>query len=96
MEANTFLLPITEGCTHNSCMFCNMYQDIPFRMLSRSEVEEYLWEVKQSQILINDLSFTIISEHRITLPCMEVIGASDAEEAGNIMKVSLEKLTRSL
>ncbi len=25
VEANTFLLPITEGCTHNSCTFCNMY-----------------------------------------------------------------------
>lgn len=48
IEANTFLLPITEGCTHNSCRFCNMYQDIPFRMLSLSEVEEYLREVKNS------------------------------------------------
>ncbi len=25
VEANTFLLPITEGCTHNSCTFCNMF-----------------------------------------------------------------------
>ena len=47
VEANTFLLPITEGCTHNSCTFCNMYKDIPFRMLSICEVEEYLREVKQ-------------------------------------------------
>ncbi|MBO5491121.1 MAG: radical SAM protein [Desulfovibrio sp.] len=47
IEANTFLLPITEGCTHNSCTFCNMYQDIPFRMLPISEVEEYLLEVTQ-------------------------------------------------
>ena len=48
VEADTFLLPITEGCTHNSCTFCNMYRDVPFRMLSLSEVEEYLQEVKQS------------------------------------------------
>ncbi len=48
VEANTFLLPIKEGCTHNSCSFCNMYQDIPFRMLPLSEVEEYLQEVKNS------------------------------------------------
>ena len=44
VEANTFLLPITEGCTHNRCTFCNMYQDIPFRMLSLSEAEDYLRE----------------------------------------------------
>ncbi len=46
VEANTFLLPITEGCTHNSCSFCNMYQDIPFRMWTLAEVEQYLQEVR--------------------------------------------------
>ena len=45
IEAETFLLPITEGCTHNSCSFCNMYQGIPFRMLPLTEVEAYLQEV---------------------------------------------------
>ncbi|MBR2854945.1 MAG: radical SAM protein [Clostridia bacterium] len=48
VEATTFLLPVTEGCTHNSCSFCNMYQDIPFRMLPLDEVEEYLQEVRRS------------------------------------------------
>ena len=47
VEANTFLLSITEGCTHNRCSFCNMYQGIPFRMLPLNEVEAYLQEVKQ-------------------------------------------------
>ena len=42
IEADTLLLPITEGCSHNSCAFCNMYQGIPFRMLSLEEVEERL------------------------------------------------------
>ena len=50
VEANTFLLPITEGCTHNSCTFCNMYQDSPFRMLSLSEVllmlDVLTWSIK--------------------------------------------------
>lgn len=42
IEAQSFLVPITEGCTHNTCTFCNMYEGIPFRMLPLYEVEEYL------------------------------------------------------
>lgn len=44
VEANTFLLPVTEGCTHNQCRFCSMYKDVPFRMVDLSEMEEYLKE----------------------------------------------------
>lgn len=40
------LLEITQGCTHNSCTVCNMYQNIPFRMLALSEIEEYLQQTK--------------------------------------------------
>ena len=48
VEADTFLIPVTEGCTHNSCSFCNMYQGVPFRMLSLAEIEEFLREVRRS------------------------------------------------
>lgn len=45
IEANTVLIPITEGCSHNSCTFCNMYRGISFRAWSLSEIEEYLSEL---------------------------------------------------
>ena len=48
IEASTFLIPITEGCSHNNCSFCNMYRDIPFHMLPLSYVEEYLKNVRQN------------------------------------------------
>lgn len=44
VEASTFLLPVTEGCTHNQCRFCSMYKGVPFRMVDLSEIEEYLKE----------------------------------------------------
>ena len=47
IEANTFLVPVTEGCTHNSCTFCSMYKDIPFRMISLEEIEGFLKEVRE-------------------------------------------------
>ncbi len=48
LESDTFLLPVTEGCTHNGCTFCNMYQDVSFRMLPLPELEESLREARQS------------------------------------------------
>jgi radical SAM superfamily enzyme YgiQ (UPF0313 family) len=48
VEAGTFLVPITEGCTHNGCTFCNMYQSVGFRMLPLEYVEEYLRQVRCS------------------------------------------------
>ena len=45
IEANTFLLPVTEGCTHNCCTFCNMYDGIPFRMWNLDRIEEYMKEI---------------------------------------------------
>jgi len=44
VEADTFLLPVTEGCTHNKCRFCSMYKDIPFRMINLPDIELYLKE----------------------------------------------------
>ncbi len=48
IEADTFLLPVTEGCTHNSCTFCNMYRDVPFRMLPMTDLEDFLGEVQRA------------------------------------------------
>ena len=47
IEAYTLLLPVTEGCSHNSCRFCNMYKDIKFRMLSEAEIENWLKEIRK-------------------------------------------------
>ena len=48
VEANTLLLPVTEGCTHNKCRFCNMYKDIPFRKLKDEEICAWLSDVRTS------------------------------------------------
>ena len=47
IEANTFLIPLTEGCSHNSCHFCSMYKDVPFRMWPTADVEAYMKGAKE-------------------------------------------------
>ena len=37
-EANSFILRVTIGCSHNACTFCAMYKDVKFRIRSFEEV----------------------------------------------------------
>lgn len=41
-ELNTFLLPVTRGCSYNQCAFCSMYKDILYSEVSLHEIEGIL------------------------------------------------------
>ena len=41
-EANSLILRVTIGCSHNACTFCNMYRDVKFRIRDTAEMEELI------------------------------------------------------
>jgi len=41
-EANSYILQVTYGCSHNRCTFCGTYADKPFRARPIQEVLEYV------------------------------------------------------
>lgn len=45
------LIQITQSCTHNSCKFCTMYRDVPFRMQPMEWIEE---DMRELQVLAPD------------------------------------------
>lgn len=47
-EASSLLLEVTAGCTHHSCKFCTLYNDLPFkfRMSPLENVESDLQEAQ--------------------------------------------------
>lgn len=45
-EANSLLLQVTTGCSHNKCSFCTMYRDTPFSVESMEQIEKDLAEAR--------------------------------------------------
>ncbi len=41
-EMNTFLIPVTTGCSYNKCAFCSMYKDENYKEVSLKEIEKQL------------------------------------------------------
>ena len=37
-EANSFILRVTIGCSHNRCTYCNMYRSVEFRVRTMDEI----------------------------------------------------------
>jgi radical SAM superfamily enzyme YgiQ (UPF0313 family) len=54
-EANSFLLPVTVGCSHNKCTFCGTYPDVKFRVRHLEDItrdidqiaKNYSWSLKR-------------------------------------------------
>ncbi|MCI9332026.1 MAG: radical SAM protein [Oscillibacter sp.] len=52
-EADSLLLQATAGCTHHSCKFCTLYEDLPFRF-RMSPLGEIEADLREAQIWSTD------------------------------------------
>ena len=54
-EANSFLLPVTIGCSHNRCTFCGTYLGVKFRIRPLKDIKKdidsaaqnYSWSLRR-------------------------------------------------
>lgn len=47
-EADSLLLQVTVGCSHNRCTFCTMYRQVDFQTESIEQIEKDLWEARDA------------------------------------------------
>jgi len=47
-EANSFLLPVTIGCSHNECTFCRTYIGVKFRIRHLEDIKQDIDKVAQN------------------------------------------------
>lgn len=104
LEASTVLLQVTQGCSHNACTFCTMYEGIPFKVDALEVIEADLKEAKATygyldRIFVENgdpfvLSFERLKEIgeliRHYFPEMKTI--STYANIRNLKKKSLEEL----
>lgn len=76
-EANSIILQVTTGCSHNKCTFCGAYKDQPFAIKDLSVVKEDLQFAKdhcrkQKRLFLADGDVLILSQKRLIALLSEV------------------------
>ncbi len=103
-EADSYILQVTYGCSHNRCTFCGTYLDKPFRSRETSQVMEDI-ELAASVIpntrcvFLADGDALVLSAKRLeaildalrrAFPRLERVGIY--ANAGNLLRKSLAEL----
>jgi radical SAM superfamily enzyme YgiQ (UPF0313 family) len=76
-EAESLILQVSIGCSHNKCTFCGSFKDKKFRLRSFDEVKEDVEEAKQfaryiKKVFIADGDALIIPQKKL-IPVIELI-----------------------
>ena len=76
-EADSLILQVTIGCSHNKCTFCGSYRDKKFRVRTFEEIAEDVREAKQyaryiKKVFLADGDALIIPQKRL-LPIVQLV-----------------------
>jgi radical SAM superfamily enzyme YgiQ (UPF0313 family) len=101
-EANSLLLPVTYGCSHNTCTFCGTYSDVKFRIRPFEDIkrdidrvaQSYSWSLRRiflengdAVIAPQKLLVAVLKYLKEKFPNLERIGSYATPQAGLIKSV---------
>lgn len=95
-EANSIILQVTVGCSHNKCTFCGAYKDVVFRLKDQQVIDEDVSFAarcckRQTRVFLADGDVLILSQERL-VSLLERIRA----DLPWVNKVSLYANTKSI
>ena len=76
-EADSIILQVTVGCSHNKCIFCGAYKDVRFRIKEDSIIAEDLdfasrYCLRQKRVFLADGDALIIPQARLVSLLKEI------------------------
>ena len=101
-EANSFLLPVTIGCSHNTCTFCGTYTGVKFRIRPLEDIKRDIDEVAKNyswslrRVFLENGDALIAPQRRLVevlkylnekFPNLEKIGSYASPQSGLIKSV---------
>ena len=79
-EADSYILQVTFGCSHNRCAFCGTYSEKPFR---RRPVEEILEDIELARRRLPDTRRVFLADgNALVLSTERLVGILDALNSG--------------
>ncbi len=73
-DANSLFLEVTAGCTHDSCTFCNFYEDTPFWVAPLEQIEEDLQEAHAYAPHAKDIWLSGGNPYALSTERLETVG----------------------
>ncbi|MDD5687710.1 MAG: radical SAM protein [Elusimicrobia bacterium] len=82
-ERDSFLLPVTTGCSANTCSFCGAYQGMPFSILEYPEIESEIEKYSRvcpntKRVFLLDGDALVLSNSKL-LPVLEKLNKTFPE-----------------
>lgn len=95
-EANSLLLQVTRGCSHNSCAFCTMYRDTPFGEETLEQIERDIDEA--SQMELNTRRVFLVNGDAFCLPAQKLARVAEmiGEKLPQIRTISMYASIRNI
>ncbi|WP_419175865.1 radical SAM protein [Desulfosediminicola sp.] len=88
-EADSLLLQVTVGCSHNKCGFCTMYRQVSFHMESLEQIEKDLREAREAIPNVERIFLVNADPFALSAPRLKTIGGKINEILPEVKTIAM-------